>query len=295
MSNGIIFIFVASIAVVTFVLSGPYGLAMASMGMLSVTQSILVGNFSLPLSNAVSRLSRVTTDSYIVHQNVTKTEQLAGTTIAIRNGFSSGAALLSTLVLLSALIFSYSLNLSVNLFTDIGFLVPILAGLTLPYVFLSIIMRGTQNATLKLTEEIQRQYHEIPFLREGKAKPDVIRATEQIGQRAMDTLIIPGILMLFPPIIIAYFGTPSGILGLALGVFFSSFNCTFLWGNLGDSLQQARAYVETGHLGGNQIEAFDVLRSGDQTGTVYRDVLSPSINMLLKAICMVTFLLILTT
>ena len=295
LSNGLLFIFVAGIAVAAFYFSGPFGLAMASMGMLSVTQSILVGNFSIPISNAVSRLSGLITNSHIVHQNVTKTEQLAGTTVAIRNGFASGAALLSALGLITALIFSYQLNLSVSLFTDIRFLVPIFAGLTIPYVFLSFIMRGVQSATLEMTQEIQRQYLEIPFLRSGKAKPDVIRAVEQMGQRAMDSLVVPGILMLLPPIAIAYFGTANGILGLALGVFFSSFNCTFLWSNLGDSLQQARAYVETGHFGGNQIEKFDVLRSADHTGTVYRDVLSPGINMLLKAICMVTFLLIITT
>jgi Na+/H+-translocating membrane pyrophosphatase len=101
--------------------------------------------------------------------------------------------------------------------------------------------------------------------------------------------------MLLPPIAIGYFGGIKPLLGLTLGVFFSSFNCTYLWGNLGDSLQQARAFVETGHLGGNQISQFHILQSADQTGTMYRDVLSPSINMLLKAICMVTFLLILST
>ncbi|NDC83467.1 hypothetical protein EB093_07410 [bacterium] len=294
LSNGLLFLFIAVISIASLSTSGPYGLAMAAMGMLSVTQNILNGNFSIPISNAVSRAASLISDSQIVTLNVIKAEQLAGTTVAIRNGFASGAALLSTFALLTALITSEHMELSVNLFTDIHLLVSILLGLVIPYIFLSLIIRGTGRSVTHFKTEIHRQFIEIPFLKVGKAKPDVVRAVEGIAHQAMDTLALPGLIMLMPPIALGYLFGTKALMGFVLGVFFSSFNSTFLWSNLGDSLQQARAYVETGHLGGNEASRFSTLRAADQTGTAYRDLLSPGINTLLKAICMVAFLIILS-
>ncbi|NBV41161.1 hypothetical protein EBR96_00095 [bacterium] len=293
LSNGLLFLYIIGTSVIAYSMAGLYGIAMASMGMLSVVSIILAANVASPIAMVSSKMADLENESDITRQNTRKVEQIAGTTIAIRNGFASGAGLLATFALILSLLSHTQFQFEVSFFSDIVFMASVVAGLSLPYVFLSVVLRGARNAIVYVADEVVRQFREIAFLKEGKANPDIHSSVDELSRRSMDALVVPGILMLLPPIALVYLGAPKLVLGFALGTFFTSFNNAYLWGNLGDSLQQARSYIETGHLGGKTISTFSSIRSADQSGSMFRDVLSPSITILLKAVSMVTFLLIL--
>ncbi|MCP4049291.1 MAG: sodium/proton-translocating pyrophosphatase [bacterium] len=292
-SNGFFLLCISVITVISFYFAGFYGIAMAAMGMLSVTGQILAANIFGQLSADVFKISKLAKSDERIIKNTSKMESIGNTASAIGNGFATGVTVLSTFSLFFSLVIISGQDLSYLLMIDLKLVAGIIIGVSTPFVFSGFLLRGLSKIILTTIHEVGRQFREIPYLYEKKGRPDVIKATDHNSCIAMNVLIIPGIIMVFSPILIGYFFGSKMLLGFAFGAFLAGFNQGFYWSNLGDSLHNAKHYIENGHFGGRDSVTFQHILIADNVGDAYKDLLSPSINILIKSITIISILVIL--
>ena len=141
--------------------------------------------------------------------------------------------------------------------------------------------------------EVSRQFREIPYLYEDKAKPDIKKAADTLAKHSIDALLIPGILMVVPPIIIGTFFGIKMLVGFVLGTFLTGFNQGFYWANFGDSLSSIKSLIGKGHLGGKESQNYDYITFSENYGNSFKDLLNPGINIFIKAVSLTAILMLL--
>ncbi len=291
-SNGLFLIFMICVLSFSFFFSGVYGIAMASLGMLSVTCFILIAKLFSPMAHTVSSIAKLSDSPGASIKNLYQMDKIGMTTIALGNGFASSASVMTTLSLLLSIIFLVKIDISQLLLVDLKLLFGIIIGITLPFVFSGFLLQGLDKCVLAGFREILRQFREIPYLIQNKAKPDMTKASDTLSCVSMDALIIPGIIMGVVPISIGYIIGIKCLFGVALGTFLTGFNQGFFWANLGDALHHAKRYIENGSYGGKESPTYQNILTADNIGSLYKDLLSPSINIVIKAVTIISTLVI---
>ena len=295
-----VFLFVAYILIIiipSIYCAGFYGVLFASLGMLSVTGTILIINIFSPLILNTTKIIRLVNEDNIALKNVIKMERLAQTTIALGNGFLTGVSVLSSFNIFFAmlLIMGQKTNF-MNLFLiDLKLLSGLIIGIALPLVFLGLLLSGLTKIILSVLKEGYRQFRDIPYLDQDKARPDIIKASDQTTQKAMNALILPTALMLLVPIIIGYVFSIGGfkiLLGMLLGTILISLTLGFAWSLIGEGLNNAKNYIGKGHFGGSTSSNFINIRIADNFGDAFKDLLSPSLNLFVKTFAILNILII---
>jgi K(+)-stimulated pyrophosphate-energized sodium pump len=90
---------------------------------------------------------------------------------------------------------------------------------------------------------------------------------------------------LIPVIVGLVFGVP-GIAGLLLGTISSGFALAIFMANAGGAWDNAKKYVEEGHLGGKGSDNHKATVIGDTVGDPFKDTSGPSLNILIKLMVM---------
>ncbi|MFC1752092.1 sodium/proton-translocating pyrophosphatase [Thermoproteota archaeon] len=291
-SNVFFLIYLLLITLPSFYFAGFYGIAMASMGMLSMTSLILVTNILSPMAANTKKLAILTNQSENIMKNAVRMDHLGNSTVSLGNGFASGAAALSTFSLFFSLVLIANIDLQWLLLVDMKLLSGLIIGISIPFVFSGFLLSALIKIILKTVHEVSRQFKEIPFLIENKARPDIIKAADDNVIIAMNALVIPGIIMGFTPIAIGFIFGIKVLIGVVLGTFLSGVNQGFYWANFGDSLNNAKHYIQNGHYGGQKSPTFQNILIADNTGDAFKDLLSPSVNILIKSTTIIAILVI---
>ncbi len=295
LSNALYLLYIASALMICVHYAGVLGPVMASLGMLSVTCTMTIISTFSPFANGLKTLQELTEENNQATRNTYQINQIGQTSAALGNGLVASASIMATLSVFIALIFygqSPILNaLSLNLNWFIGLII----GIMLPYSFLGTLLYHLQKLIRRTVAEIPRQFKEIPFLKEGKAKPDITKATDDQVRYATDALIIPGILMALPPIAIGYMAGSQMLLSFTLGIVLTGLAQSYAWANSGDAAHSARNYIENGHFGGKESPHFHHIQTTDNLGDAYKDLLSPSLNLFVKAVTILAGLIIILT
>jgi K(+)-stimulated pyrophosphate-energized sodium pump len=289
--NSIYLLYLIGIFVISFYFSGFLGITFASLGMLSVTPTLLTINMFSSLSSASLKAFQLTEEKNHIFKQLQKADHVGQTTDAIGNGFASGAALLSAFGLFFALFFTKSTPdtiLNLDRLWIIGFLI----GLLLPNLFSSVLIHKLHGLIHFTLDETFRQLKEIPFLKENKAKPDIIKAADENARFCMDSLILPIIIMAFPPILLGYIFPPALLLGLIIGAIFSALNLSYYWATMGDNSQNAKKYIHKGFLGGTSGPNYPHILTVNNIGNVFKEVLSPSFNIFIKSVVVLALLVL---
>jgi K(+)-stimulated pyrophosphate-energized sodium pump len=82
------------------------------------------------------------------------------------------------------------------------------------------------------------------------------------------------------------FGVP-GIFGLLAGSLVAGFALAVFMANSGGAWDNAKKYIEAGHLGGKGSAAHKATVIGDTVGDPFKDTAGPSLNILIKLMSMV--------
>ncbi|RAP35390.1 hypothetical protein DID80_06440 [Candidatus Marinamargulisbacteria bacterium SCGC AAA071-K20] len=289
--NSVYLLYLIGIFTAAFYFAGFLGLTFASLGMLSVTPTLLTISMFTSISSATLKAYQLTEDNNHIHKQLVKSDSIGQTTDAIGNGFASGAALLSTFGLFLALFFTKSTPETI-LNLDRLWIIGLLVGLLLPNLFSSVLLHKLHQLIHFTLDETFRQLKEIPFLKENKAKPDIIKAADENARFCMDSLIFPAIIMAFPPILLGYILSPSLLLGLILGSLFSALNLSFYWANMGDNSQNAKKYIQKGFLGGTEGPNYPHILTVNNIGNAFKEVLSPSFNIFIKSVVVLALLVL---
>lgn len=273
-----------------------FGIAMAALGMLSIVGLVVASDAFGPV---VDNARSIAEQAGFADEFIAVTDQLdeAGNTAkAITKGFAIGAAGLTVIALLAAYEEIVRAQTGLNITFDIMnplVLFGILVGLAIPALFSAMIMLGVGRNVVRMIAEIQRQFREIPGLKEGKegVTPDYAKCVDIAAVGALHELLPPSLIAIVTTLLVGFIGGIQALGGYLAGSIFSGLLLALLMSNAGGLWDNAKKTIESGEFGGKGSDAHKAAVIGDTVGDPFKDTAGPSLNTLITAMALVASLL----
>jgi K(+)-stimulated pyrophosphate-energized sodium pump len=228
-------------------------------------------------------------------------DAVGNSTAAIGKGFAIGSAAFAAIGLLSAYIMAMDVALlraggGEGLVLSLGdpvVLAGLLIGAMLPFWFSSMLFHAVSTCANTMILEVRRQFAEIPGLREGKegVRPDSARCVDIATRDALRGMLLPGTLSVVLPVVIGLMLGPEALAGLLVGAIATGVMLGIQAANSGGALDNAKKYIEAGHHGGKNSPAHQAAIVGDTVGDPLKDTVGPSVNILIKLMCVIALVL----
>ena len=164
-------------------------------------------------------------------------------------------------------------------------------GAMMAFLFCGLTMNAVGRAASKMVDEVRRQFREIKGILTGETEPDYGRCVTISTQAAQHEMIVPSLLAIIAPVGTGLVFGVSGVLGLLIGGLAAGFALAVFMANSGGAWDNAKKYVEEGHLGGKGSEAHKATVVGDTVGDPFKDTSGPSLNILIKLMSMVSIVM----
>ena len=169
-----------------------------------------------------------------------------------------------------------------------NFLVGCFIGVLLVFVFCALTMQAVGRAAGAMVDEVRRQFRTIAGIMEGTTKPDYAACVSIATTGAQKAMVFPSLLAITAPIFAGLLLDVGGVLGLLVGGLTSGFAMAVFMANAGGAWDNAKKYIEEGHLGGKRSDPHKAAVVGDTVGDPFKDTSGPSLNILVKLMSMVS-------
>lgn len=282
LSTVIPIILVAVTTVAAFYFAGLLGIAIAAVGMLINLGMLLAMDCYGPIVDNAAGIAEMAGLGKEVRERCEALDAVGNTTAALGKGFAIGSAALASLAWLAT--YFEVAQIEVASITNVDVIAGLLIGGMTAFLFCALAIKGVSNGAFEVVNEVRRQFREIKGLLEGTTKPDYVSCVDIATKRALKSMLLPGIIVIIVPIVIGFSLGTEALAGVLTGALLTGFLLAIMMANAGGAWDNAKKYIEAGHLGGKGSEAHKSAVIGDTVGDPFKDAAGPSLNILIKLI-----------